>query len=60
MKRVLLVFPHFEERHHALSNADKLERGVQKAFMAPISIATFAAMTPPGFTVELWDENIHG
>ncbi len=31
-----------------------------KSFMAPISIATVAAITPDEFNVELWDESVHG
>jgi radical SAM superfamily enzyme YgiQ (UPF0313 family) len=61
MKNILLIFPHFSERHRVFEDESALqERGADKAFMVPISIATVAALTPPHIGVDLWDENVQG
>jgi radical SAM superfamily enzyme YgiQ (UPF0313 family) len=61
MKNILLIFPHFSERHRVFDEeADLQRRGADKAFMVPISIATVAALTPPHIGVDLWDENVQG
>jgi hypothetical protein len=32
----------------------------KKAFVAPLSLATIAALTPPQHTTHIWDEAVHG
>jgi radical SAM superfamily enzyme YgiQ (UPF0313 family) len=61
MKNILLVSPLFEDRHKLFENEAKVRRkGSNRGFMAPVSIATVAALTPPEFQVDLYDENVRG
>jgi radical SAM superfamily enzyme YgiQ (UPF0313 family) len=61
MKQILLVSPKFEDRHKLFESEEKLQKkGSDRAFMAPVSIATVAALTPPQFSVDLYDENVRG
>jgi radical SAM superfamily enzyme YgiQ (UPF0313 family) len=61
MKRILLVSPLFEERHRVFADGARARKqGSDRAFMAPISIATVATLTPREFHVDLWDENVRG
>ena len=61
MKNILLVSPLFEERHQLFENEVKRQnRGSDRGFMAPVSIATVAALTPPHIHVDLYDENVRG
>jgi len=61
MKRILLVSPvplGFELTQD--TSYLKLPFMKTKRFMAPLHIATVAALTPDDFEVDLWDEAIHG
>ncbi len=61
MKKILLVSPMqlgFEPMQS--KSYLKLSFIKAKAFMAPISLATVAALTPDDFEVNLWDEPVHG
>jgi radical SAM superfamily enzyme YgiQ (UPF0313 family) len=61
MKRILLVSP-LPLGFEPIQNESylKLPFVKAKAFMAPITIATVAALTPDDFEVDLWDEPVHG
>jgi radical SAM superfamily enzyme YgiQ (UPF0313 family) len=59
MKSILLISPVFRDRHHVFKKEDSSKRR-NMAFMAPVAVATVAAMTPSDFTVDLWDENTQG
>lgn len=61
MKRILLVAPvplKFELTQDAAYL--KLPFSKVKTFMAPLHIATIAALTPDEFEVDLWDDSVHG
>jgi radical SAM superfamily enzyme YgiQ (UPF0313 family) len=61
MKSILLVSPLFQERHRLFENEARVQqRGSDRAFMAPVSVCTVAALTPPDFHVDIYDENVHG
>lgn len=60
MKNILLVEPLFEERHKLFEGDDSQSNGTQRGFMAPVSIATVAALTPDHYHVDLYDENVRG
>jgi len=60
-KKILLVSPMPSGFEPMQSKSYlKLSFMQAKSFMAPISIATVAAMTPDDFEVALWDESVHG
>jgi radical SAM superfamily enzyme YgiQ (UPF0313 family) len=59
MKNILLVSPLFEDRHKLFEDeGGRQQKGSDRGFMAPVSIATVAALTPPEIRVELYDENV--
>jgi len=61
MKNILLVSPQFEDRHKVFEDEARIQRrGSDRAFMAPVAVATVAALTPPQFSVDLYDENVRG
>jgi radical SAM superfamily enzyme YgiQ (UPF0313 family) len=61
MKNILLVSPLFEDRHKLFEDESRRQKkGSDKAFLAPVSIATVAALTPSQFSVDLYDENVRG
>ncbi|HLI86474.1 MAG TPA: radical SAM protein [Bryobacteraceae bacterium] len=61
MKSILLVSPLFQERHRLFENEARVQRrGSDRAFMAPVSVCTVAALTPPDFHVDIYDENVRG
>jgi radical SAM superfamily enzyme YgiQ (UPF0313 family) len=61
IKKILLVSP-FPKGMEQIQSESYLKQSFlkTKAFMAPISIATIAALTPDEYEVDLWDEPIHG
>ncbi len=56
---ILLVTPHHDERYGVakLNNHPFIQK---KAFITPLNLAVLAALTPPQFQVEIWDENVRG
>src|SRR5437763_14332302 len=61
MPSILLIFPLLQDQHHKLEDdAQVKKRGANRAFFAPISIATVASLTPADFDVDCWDENMLG
>ena len=64
MKKILLVTPDFnpeEAKLRSLSTRFALSRILPyKAWMAPIGLATVAALTPAEIEVDIWDEAVHG
>jgi radical SAM superfamily enzyme YgiQ (UPF0313 family) len=61
MKNILLVSPLFQDRHRLFEDEKRVnERGSDRAFMAPVSVATVAALTSPEFHVDIYDENVKG
>jgi radical SAM superfamily enzyme YgiQ (UPF0313 family) len=65
MKRILLITPDkTPDTGYAqmLQNKDRLQGPATKlrAVMAPVELATLAAVTPPEFEVDLWDEAVRG
>ncbi len=59
MKNILLVTPQSDERYGVakLNNHPLIKK---KAFITPLNMAVLAALTPPDFQVDLWDENVQG
>ncbi len=53
MKKILLIAPDFQAEYRA-PDLGKL------TFMAPLSLATVAALTPDDIEVDIWDEPVHG
>jgi radical SAM superfamily enzyme YgiQ (UPF0313 family) len=65
MKRILLITPDkTPDTGYAqmLQNKERLQGPATKlrAVMAPVELATLAAVTPPEFAVDLWDEAVRG
>ncbi|PWT98550.1 MAG: hypothetical protein C5B51_29070 [Terriglobia bacterium] len=65
MKRILLVTPDkTPDTGYAqmLQNRERLQGPATKlrAVMAPVELATLAAVTPPEFEVDCWDEAVRG
>ena len=62
MKRILLVAPGDEASQKIQSSFRIYQSPLikKKAFTTPLHIATIAALTPPGFEVDIWDENVKG
>ncbi len=60
--RILLVQCGPDRRHVDRETEDfDPERGlVKRATMTPLACATLAALTPDTFTVDIWDEELHG
>ncbi|WP_147447280.1 radical SAM protein [Corallococcus sp. CA054B] len=60
--RILLVQCGPDRRHVDRETEDfDPERGlVKRATMTPLACATLAALTPDAFTVDIWDEELHG
>ncbi len=56
MKKILMVHPKFPESFWSLKDACELNG--RKALVPPISLATVAALTPPGYEIKLVDECI--
>lgn len=58
-KRILLVMPDWRAATSQWTPNDHpfLQ---QKALMPPLSLATIAALTPPNFDTDIWDESVHG
>jgi radical SAM superfamily enzyme YgiQ (UPF0313 family) len=62
MPRILLIAPKFDSdysRARELSNTPPIDDAPQ-SFMAPLHLATIAALTPPDFEVDIWDEGARG
>jgi radical SAM superfamily enzyme YgiQ (UPF0313 family) len=57
MKKILLIVPVLEPLT-PLTSTYKTSFMKRKGFLAPLSIATIAALTPDDFEVDLWDEAI--
>jgi radical SAM superfamily enzyme YgiQ (UPF0313 family) len=65
MKRILLITPDkTPDTGYAqmLQNKERLQGPATKlrAVMAPVELATLAAVTPPEFELDLWDEAVRG
>jgi radical SAM superfamily enzyme YgiQ (UPF0313 family) len=64
MKKILLITPDFnpeEAKIRSLSTKfTPTQIFPQKVFMAPLSLATLAALTPADIDVDIWDEAVHG
>jgi radical SAM superfamily enzyme YgiQ (UPF0313 family) len=59
MKKILLVVPEPIRVQYYSTMAELRSLGA-KAVMAPLNIATIAAVTPDDIQVDLWDELVHG
>jgi radical SAM superfamily enzyme YgiQ (UPF0313 family) len=59
MKKILLVVPEPIRVQYYSTMAELRSLGA-KAVMAPLNIATLAAVTPDDIEVDLWDEQVHG
>ena len=64
MKKILLITPDFtpeETRVRSIAGGlSSLKFMPQKTFMAPLGLATVAALTPDDIDVDIWDEAVHG
>jgi radical SAM superfamily enzyme YgiQ (UPF0313 family) len=64
MKKVLLITPDFNPGETQVKSYGArfttLNFLPQKAWMAPLGLATVAALTPDGIDVDIWDEAVHG
>jgi radical SAM superfamily enzyme YgiQ (UPF0313 family) len=64
MKKILLITPDFtpeETRVRSIAGGlSALKFMPQKTFMAPLGLATVAALTPNDIEVDIWDEAVHG
>ena len=64
MKKILLITPDFnpeETKVRSLAGGlTALKFLPQKTFMAPLGLATVAALTPDDIDVDIWDEAVHG
>jgi radical SAM superfamily enzyme YgiQ (UPF0313 family) len=56
---ILLVLPEWRmtSNRWKLSDHPYVQK---KAFVPPLSLATIAALTPPGHRTDIWDESVHG
>ena len=61
-KRILLVNPAIDSDIEAFQEFFKPMRSVwgKRANMAPLPLATLAALTPDHIEVDIWDEDVHG
>ncbi|WP_448203915.1 B12-binding domain-containing radical SAM protein [Azospirillum sp. sgz302134] len=60
MQRILLVCVGHDEGLSPWAYLDLPRFLRQKAFMAPLHLATIAALTPEDIEVRIWDEPVHG
>jgi hypothetical protein len=64
MKKILLITPDFtpeETRVRSIAGGlSALKFMPQKTLMAPLGLATVAALTPDDIDVDIWDEAVHG
>jgi radical SAM superfamily enzyme YgiQ (UPF0313 family) len=64
MKKVLLITPDFNPEETKVKDYSSrltiLKFLPQKAWMAPLGLATVAALTPDDIEVDVWDEAVHG
>jgi len=62
MRRILLVNPDTDSDVKAFREffAPMLRFLDRRAYMAPLPLATLAALTPDDWEVEIWDEPVHG
>jgi Radical SAM superfamily/Domain of unknown function (DUF4070)/B12 binding domain len=64
MKKILLITPDFtpeETRVRSVAGGLSALRFMpQKTLMAPLGLATVAALTPDDIEVDIWDEAVHG
>jgi radical SAM superfamily enzyme YgiQ (UPF0313 family) len=58
--RILLVDPLSDDPIDNYSRAAQLPMVNKRAFMAPLALATLAALTPDAFEVAIWDEKVRG
>jgi radical SAM superfamily enzyme YgiQ (UPF0313 family) len=64
MKKILLITPDFNPEETKVKDHSSrftiLKFLPQKAWMAPLGLATVAALTPDDIEVDVWDEAVHG
>jgi radical SAM superfamily enzyme YgiQ (UPF0313 family) len=60
MKNILLVCAHFDPEFSNWVYHELPIRLQKKAFIAPLHLATVAALTPKEIEVRIWDEPVHG
>jgi radical SAM superfamily enzyme YgiQ (UPF0313 family) len=60
MKRILFVLPNFESDFSIVRDQLNLGRNAPRTPMIPLQFATLAAVTPPGFQIDIWDESWRG
>lgn len=58
--KILLVNAVHDPKLSQYSGIGKLSFFQTKGFLAPLSIATIAALTPDDIEVDMWDEPVHG
>jgi len=62
MKKILLIAPDFDcdflPRKSEIIKLPSLSE--KKSFLAPLHLATIAALTPDDVEVDFWDESVHG
>lgn len=62
MSRILLVSPKFDSEFAKARQMAKVDvgEGAVQSLMVPLHLATVAALTPPEFHVDIWDEGAKG
>lgn len=62
MTRILLVSPKFDSEFAMARQMAKVEVNGEavQSLMVPLHLATIAALTPPDFQVDIWDEGARG
>lgn len=60
MKKILLISPGVDCEVSTYEGITKLPFVTARAIMAPLHLATIAALTPDDIEVDLWDEPVHG
>ncbi len=59
MRSILLVSPDFEIESFWISEEEGVEAEILND-LAPLGLATIAAMIPESYSVDIWDEVVHG
>jgi hypothetical protein len=59
MKRVLLLSQDFDVESFWITEDESANAEVVNG-LAPVGLATIAAMTPESYHVDIWDEMVHG
>jgi radical SAM superfamily enzyme YgiQ (UPF0313 family) len=60
MKNILFVAPNFESDFSIVREKLNIGKNAPRTPMVPLQFATLAAVTPPEFSIDIWDESWRG